>query len=97
MQNVADKDICWAGMPCCLDCGGGLWASTQWAAAMLGNQPRLGAPLTTVLGQPIYAPRRLFEWWYAYEAYAPEIFRTAGTFAAGSGYVPLRGVGSGHH
>ena len=21
---------------------GGLWASTQWAAAMLGNQPRLG-------------------------------------------------------
>ena len=38
---------------------------------MLGNQPRLGAPLTSVLGQPIYAPWRLFEWWYAYEAYAP--------------------------
>jgi type IV secretion system protein VirD4 len=64
---------------------GGLWASTQWTAAMLGNQPRLGAPLTTVLGQPVYAPWRLFEWWYAYEAYAPEVFRTAGMLAGGSG------------
>jgi type IV secretion system protein VirD4 len=64
---------------------GGLWASTQWAAAMLGNQPRLGAPLTTVLGQPLYHPWRLFEWWYAYEAYAPAVFRKAGMLAAGSG------------
>jgi type IV secretion system protein VirD4 len=64
---------------------GGLWGSTQWTAAMLGNQPRLGAPLTTLLGQPIYAPWRLFEWWYAYEAYAPDVFRTAGMFAGGSG------------
>ena len=22
MQNVADQDSCWAGMPCCFDCGG---------------------------------------------------------------------------
>jgi type IV secretion system protein VirD4 len=64
---------------------GGLWASTQWTAAMLGHQPRLGAPLTTVLGQPVYAPWRLFEWWYAYEAYAPDVFRRAGLFAGGSG------------
>jgi type IV secretion system protein VirD4 len=64
---------------------GGLWASTQWTAAMLGNQPRLGAPLTTVLGQLVYAPWRQFEWWYAHEAYAPDIFRTAGIFAGGSG------------
>ena len=64
---------------------GGLWASTQWTAAMLGNQPRLGAPFASVLGQPIYAPWRLFEWWYAYEAYAPAVFRKAGMFAAGSG------------
>ena len=52
---------------------------------MLGNQPRLGAPATTVLGQPVYAPWRLFEWWYAYEAYAPHVFRKAGMLAAGSG------------
>jgi type IV secretion system protein VirD4 len=41
---------------------GGLWASTQWATAMLGHQPRLGAPWATVLAQPAYHPRRLFEW-----------------------------------
>lgn len=64
---------------------GGLWASTQWAAAMLGNQPRLGAPWTTILGHPVYVPWRLFEWWFAYEAYAPQVFRKAGMLAAGSG------------
>jgi type IV secretion system protein VirD4 len=64
---------------------GGLWASTQWAAAMLGHQPRLGAPWATVLGQPVYQPWRLFEWWFAYEAYAPSVFRKAGMLAAGSG------------
>ena len=64
---------------------GGLWASTQWAALMLGNQPRLGAPLATVFGHPIYHPWRLFEWWHAYEAYAPQVFRKAGMLAAGSG------------
>jgi type IV secretion system protein VirD4 len=64
---------------------GGLWASTQWAAAMLGHQPRLGAPWATVLGQPVYHPWRLFEWWFAYEAYAPAVFRKAGMLAAGSG------------
>jgi type IV secretion system protein VirD4 len=64
---------------------GGLWASTQWAAAMLGNQPRLGEPLVTLAGQPIYHPWRLFEWWFAYEAYAPAVFRKAGMLAAGSG------------
>lgn len=64
---------------------GGLWASTQWAAAMLGNQPRLGEPLLTIFSQPIYHPWRLFEWWFAYEAYAPAVFRKAGILAAGSG------------
>jgi len=64
---------------------GGLWASTQWAAAMLGNQPRLGEPLVTLVGHPIYHPWRLFEWWFAYEAYAPAVFRKAGMLAAGSG------------
>ncbi|MGA7540368.1 MAG: conjugal transfer protein TraG, partial [Steroidobacteraceae bacterium] len=32
-------------------------------------------------------PWRLFEWWYAYEPYAPGIFTTGGTIAAGSGVL----------
>jgi type IV secretion system protein VirD4 len=32
-----------------------------------------------------YLPWRLFEWWFAYEAYAPEIFEEGGVIAAGGG------------
>lgn len=66
---------------------GGLWVSTQWAAAMLGYQPRLGSPWIAFLGWPIYYPWRLFEWWYAYEAYAPWVFARAGSLAAASGLL----------
>ncbi|MFT4053918.1 MAG: conjugal transfer protein TraG [Novosphingobium sp.] len=65
----------------------GLWAATQWAAAMLGYQARLGAPWAEVLGFPIYRPWQLFDWWYHYEAYAPEVFDKAGTLAAASGFL----------
>ena len=66
---------------------GGLWISTQWAAAMLGYQSRLGAPWFGVVGWPIYYPWRLFEWWYAYEAYAPWVFARSGSLAAASGLI----------
>jgi len=61
---------------------GGFWFATQWAASALGYQLRLGAPWFEVAGLPIYYPWRLLEWWYAYEAYAPTIFTTAGAIAA---------------
>ncbi len=64
---------------------GGVWATTQWTAAVLGYQAGLGEPWFELLRWPVYYPWRLFEWWYAYEAYAPDLFRRAGTFAAASG------------
>ena len=64
-----------------------LWAATQWTAHQLGYQLRLGLPWFTVGDQPIYYPWRLFEWWYAYEAYAPGVFARAGTVAAGGGVL----------
>ncbi|MFC0104441.1 conjugal transfer protein TraG [Sphingopyxis terrae] len=64
----------------------GLWAATQWAAAMLGHQPQLGAPWFEFLGVPIYYPWKLFPWWYHYEAYAPAVFDKAGALAAASGF-----------
>ena len=64
---------------------GGMWGATQWAAAQLGHQPRLGAPWFGLFGVPVYHPWRLFEWWYVYEAYAPGIFRRAGMMAAAGG------------
>ena len=37
-----------------------LAAATQWAAAMLGYQPALGAPALDLLGLKLYAPWKLF-------------------------------------
>ncbi|WP_298308223.1 conjugal transfer protein TraG [uncultured Erythrobacter sp.] len=64
-----------------------LWSATQWVAHQLGYQPRLGTPWFTLADIPIYYPWRLFEWWYAYEAYAPSVFNRAGMVAAGGGIL----------
>ena len=65
----------------------GVWAGTQWAAAMLAYQPELGPPWLIVGGIPVYRPWALFGWWYHYEAYAPAVFDKAGTLAGASGFV----------
>lgn len=61
------------------------WGATQWTAAALGYQQRLGEPWFLIIGYRVYLPWRLFEWWFAYEAYAPEIFERGGAIAAGGG------------
>ncbi len=68
---------------------GALWFATQWTAAELGHQPRLGPAWFSLAGTPYYLPWRLFEWWYAYEAYAPAVFDRAGAMAAGGGLLGL--------
>ncbi len=50
-----------------------VWVATQWVADVLDHQPRLGGPWFELAGQPIYKPWRLFQWWYAYDAYAPNV------------------------
>ena len=66
---------------------GTLWASTQWVAYRLGYQSGLGEQWFSLADWPVYYPWRLFEWWYAYDAYAPELFRQAGMMAAGGGVL----------
>jgi type IV secretion system protein VirD4 len=65
----------------------GVWVASQWAAAMLGYQPRLGAPWFLLGELPIYRPWALFAWWYHYEAYAPKVFDRAGALAGASGFM----------
>jgi len=65
----------------------GVWAATQWAAAMLGYQPQLGPPMLTLLDVPVYRPWALFGWWFHYEAYAPDVFDKAGLLAGASGFL----------
>ncbi|AQQ05404.1 conjugal transfer protein TraG [Roseibium algicola] len=64
---------------------GAVWAGTQWAAYSLDNQPRLGPFWFEIAGYEVYLPWRLFEWWYAFDSYAPDVFNTAGTIAASGG------------
>ena len=66
---------------------GALWGATQWTAAELGYQARLGSAWFEVGGYPVYVPWRLFEWWYAYEAYAPSVFNRAGAMTAAGGML----------
>lgn len=62
-----------------------IWGATQWTAHALEYQPALGAPWFEWSGWLIYKPWRLFQWWYAYEAYAPDVFARAGAIAASGG------------
>jgi type IV secretion system protein VirD4 len=65
----------------------GVWASTQWAALMLGYQAQLGVAWFQIADFPIYRPWQLFIWWYEFDAYAPHIFDKAGSLAAASGFL----------
>ena len=64
-----------------------LVAATQWAAAMLGHQGALGAPWIDLLGLKVYAPWKLFVWWLAFDAQAPDVFARAGAVAAFGGML----------
>ena len=66
---------------------GGVWVATQWTAYALGYQPRLGVAWFELSGLPVYEPWKLFEWWYWYDAYAPEVFSRGGAIAASSGLL----------
>jgi type IV secretion system protein VirD4 len=73
-----------------------LWVATQWAAAMLGYQPALGVPLVDLTVIKLYAPWKLFIWWLAFDAQAPDVFARAGALAAfgglASGAVAIGGA-----
>jgi type IV secretion system protein VirD4 len=66
---------------------GGVWGATQWVAHVLGHQDRLGPAWFGMAGLPVYEPWKLFEWWYWYDAYAPEVFSRGGAIAASSGLL----------
>ncbi|ABI76534.1 TraG/TraD family protein [Hyphomonas neptunium ATCC 15444] len=65
------------------------WSATQWAAHSLGYQSALGPPWFVVNDIPVYIPWRLYQWWYAYEAYAPGVFARAGAIAASGGLLGI--------
>ena len=67
--------------------GAGVWGATQWVATELLFDPYLGQPWFMLSDTPIYYPWRLFEWWYAFEPYAPEVFARGGQIAIGASFL----------
>jgi type IV secretion system protein VirD4 len=67
-----------------------VWAATQWVAWKLGYQPQLGQPWFEIIsGVPVYLPTSFFWWWYAYDAYAPQIFVEGAYIAASGGFISI--------
>src|SRR5580692_10988157 len=65
---------------------GFVWGATEWTTWQLAFQPQLGQAWFVLLGWPVYQPPAFFWWWFAYDAYAHDIFVTGG-FIAGAGGV----------
>ena len=63
-----------------------VWAATEWTAWRLGFQPQLGNPWFSLFGWPVYQPPALFWWWFAYDAYARDVF-VEGAYIAASGGI----------
>jgi type IV secretion system protein VirD4 len=62
-------------------------AATQFVAVSFGFDRALGTPWFVLGEAPVYYPWRLFEWWFAYEAYAPDVFMRGGAIAASGGML----------
>jgi type IV secretion system protein VirD4 len=63
-----------------------LWAATEWVAWRLAFQSQLGRPWFEVFGWPLYQPPAFFWWWFAYDAYARDVF-VEGAYVAASGGI----------
>src|SRR5271165_3622603 len=63
-----------------------VWGATEWVAWRLAFQPQLGRPWFEVFGWPLYSPPAMFWWWFAYDAYARDIF-VEGAYIAASGGI----------
>lgn len=66
-----------------------IWSATQWTAAALAYQPELGSPWFSLGDWPVYPPPAFFWWWFAFDAYAPEIFRTGAYIAVSGGFAAI--------
>lgn len=67
--------------------GFAMWVATVYVAGALGFDRALGAPWFVAFDLPVYYPWRLFEWWYAFEPYAPDVFMRGGGIAASGGML----------
>ena len=65
------------------------WYATQWVAFQFDYDVYLGTGFANFGNHKIYAPWKLFQWWYEFDAYAPHIFSKGGLISAGGGFVGI--------
>ena len=63
-----------------------VWAATESVAWRLAFQPELGRPWFAIFGWSVYQPLSFFWWWFAYDAYARDVF-VEGAYIAASGGI----------
>jgi type IV secretion system protein VirD4 len=63
-----------------------VWAATESVAWRLAFQPELGRLWFAIFGWRVYQPLAFFWWWFAYDAYAREVF-VEGAYIAASGGI----------
>src|SRR5271165_916990 len=63
-----------------------VWGATEWVAWRLAFQSHLGRPWLEVFGWSLYSPPAFFWWWFAYDAYARDVF-VEGAYIAASGGI----------
>src|ERR1700683_608112 len=66
-----------------------VWGATEWVAWRLAFQPQLGRPWFELLGFAVYQPTAFFWWWFAYDAYARDIFVEGAYIAASGGFASI--------
>jgi type IV secretion system protein VirD4 len=66
-----------------------VWTATEWTAWKLGFQSGLGHPWFELFGWPVYDPPAFFWWWFAYDAYARDIFVEGAYIAAAGGIAAI--------
>ena len=65
------------------------WYATQWVAFQFDYDAYLGTGFASFGNHKIYAPWKLFQWWYQFDAYAPHIFAKGGQISAGGGFISI--------
>ena len=66
-----------------------VWGATDWVAWRLAFQPQLGRPWFRLFGWAVYQPTAFFWWWFAYDAYARDIFVEGAYIAASGGFASI--------
>jgi type IV secretion system protein VirD4 len=66
-----------------------VWGATEWVAWRLAFQPQLGRPWFGLFDWAVYQPTAFFWWWFAYDAYARDIFVEGAYIAASGGFAAV--------